>query len=270
MKLTKDNYFSLEAKRHYMGSSQFKSFIPAFGGCEAAAMAELRGEYEQPEKEAFWEGKYVHAWNEGTLAEFKADNPDIFSSRGPTSGQLKANFQHCNRMIETLETDPLVMKVLAGRKEVIMSAEMFGVPWKIMLDSYQPEMIIFADLKAMKDMDSKFWSKDAQCYENFIDHYGYKVQMAIYAEIERLASGRDTWLLPHMVVVTKQNPPDHDILYFDDQDIESGLAIVGQHIERVKLVKAGAVKPNRCEKCEYCRQTKKIETIKHSREFALY
>lgn len=270
MKLTKSNYFSLEANRFYMSVSQFKDFCPAFNGCEARAMAKLNGEYEQKSITAFMEGHYVHAWNEGVLDEFKADNPDLYSGRGATAGQLKANFQHCNTMIEMLENDPLVMKALSGTKEVILTAELFGIPWKVMLDSYQPEVEIFADLKALKDMDGKHWNKEAQAYENFLEHYGYIVQMSVYAEVERLASKREQWLIPHMVVVTKQDPPDHEILYFDYDTIQQHLNIVSIHIERVKAVKNGAAEPIRCEKCGYCRETKKVTRIKHYSEFSLY
>lgn len=270
MKLNKSNYYSLEANRHYMSVSQFKGFLTSYGGCEARSIAELAGEYVRSDKAAFDEGHYVHAWNEGTLDAFKEQNPHLYSSQGPTAGQLKANFKHCNKMIEVLEGDPLVMKALAGRKEVIMTAELFGIPWKIMIDSYQPEAGIFTDLKALKEIDGKWWNSEAQCYENFLDHYGYIIQMAVYAEVEKLYTGRDEWLLPHMVVVTKQDPPDHEIIYFDYDAISSHLNIVKNNIERVKAVKSGQVDPIRCEKCDFCRSTKKINHIKHYTEFAIY
>lgn len=272
MKLTKDNYFSLEANRHYMSVSQFKDFSPAWGGCEARALAKVKGEYEEPSKTAFTEGLYVHAWNEGTLDEFKANNPDLYSSRGTTAGQLKSNFQHCNTMIEVLENDPLAMKVLSGQKEVIMTAELFGVLWKIMIDSYNPSIKVFADLKALKEIDGRYWNNEDKLYENFLEHYGYLTQMAVYAEVERKFNNRDIedWFLPHMVIVTKQDPPDHEIIYFDYDLIRSELLNVEQHISRVIQVKEGKVEPVRCEKCEYCRSTKKIQRIKHYAEFNLY
>lgn len=270
MQLNKSNYFSLEANRHYMSVSQFKGFITAFGGCEARSMAELAGEYERPEKGAFDEGHYIHAWNEGTLADYKAEHPEIYSSQGPTKGQLKANYKHLNKMIEVLMNDPLVMKALDGQKEVIFTAELFGIPWKVMLDSYQPEIGIFADLKALKDIDGKWWNKEVQAYENFLDHYGYALQMAVYSRVEQLATGRTDPLLPHMVIVTKQDPPDHEVLWFDYDLIEQQLSIIGNHIERVKAVKSGAAAPDRCEKCDYCRATKVIKQIKHYAELAVY
>lgn len=270
MKLTKDNYFSQAANRHYMSNSQFKSFAPAFGGCEASSMAKLSGEYQEPGNPAFVVGHYIHSWAEGKLDEFKANNPDLYSSRGKTAGQLKAEFQHCNTMIDVLASDQMVMKALEGEKEVIMTAELFGVPWKIMIDSYNPEKGYFADLKSLKSIDGKWWNKDAKCYENFLDHWGYTMQMSIYAEVERLATGRDKWLIPHMVIVTKEDPPDHEIMYFDYEAIETNLVVLSHHIDRVVSVKKGEVEPVRCEKCDYCKKTKKIKTIKHYREFDLY
>ncbi|WP_336774233.1 PD-(D/E)XK nuclease-like domain-containing protein [Paenibacillus sp. MMO-58] len=270
LKLNPNNYFSRAANLRYMSVSQFKGFLPAYGGCEAKSMAELAGLYERPDKTAFDEGHYVHAWNQGTLDEFKDANPDLYSSRGATAGQLKSNFKHCDKMIQTLESDPTAIKALAGQKEVIFTAELFGIQWKIMIDSYQPGVGMFGDLKALKEIDGKFWNKEANRYENFLDHYGYTLQMAVYAEIERLATGRDVWLIPHLVVVTKQDPPDHEIIYFDYEAIEQQLGIVERHIERVKAVKSGQAEPERCESCDYCRSTKKIKHIKHYRELELY
>jgi hypothetical protein len=270
LKLNKDNYFSLEASRQYMSVSQFKGFLPSYGGCEAQSMAKLAGTWEEPEREAFTEGHFLHAWNEGTLAEFKADNPDIYSSQGPTKGQLKAKFLHLNKLIEVLEQDPMVMQVLAGQKEVIFSAEWHGVPWKIMIDSYQPDKGAFADLKGLKSIDGKWWNNEAQAYENFLDHYGYTIQMAVYPEIEKRATGNSQWLLPHMVIVTKETVPDHEIIYFTYDDIARGQNIVANNIKRVLAVKSGEVPPVRCERCDYCKSTKRITRIKQAAELSLY
>lgn len=53
-----------------------------------------------------------------------------------------------------------------------------------MLDSYQFDIGIFVDLKIMKEMDGKFWNIEIGVYENFIDYYGYNLQMVVYVEIE--------------------------------------------------------------------------------------
>jgi hypothetical protein len=119
-------------------------------------------------------------------------------------------------------------------------------------------------------MDGKFWNNEAQVYENFLEHYGYSIQMSVYAEVEKRATNREEWLFPHMVVVTKQDPPDHDILFFDHEAISRNLNIVAKHIERVKDVKRGTVEPIRCEHCAYCRATKKLTRIRHYSELNLY
>ncbi|WP_342479495.1 PD-(D/E)XK nuclease-like domain-containing protein [Paenibacillus sp. FSL F4-0097] len=272
MELTKDNYFSLEASRLYMSVSQFKSFVPAYGGCEARSVAELSGDYVRPEKGAFDEGHYIHAWNEGTIADYKADHPEIYSSQGATKGQLKANYKHLNKMIEILEADEKVMQVLDGEKEVILTAELFGIKWKIMIDSYHPEIGdtgVLADLKALKDM-KKVYNEHQKMYVPFYENYGYDLQMAVYAEVERINKKREDWIIPHLVVVTKQDPPDHDIFWFDYESISGQLQNVRNHLDRVIAVKSGKEKPVRCEVCDYCRKTKKINHIKHFRELDLY
>jgi hypothetical protein len=271
MHLTPENYYSQEANKFYMSVSQFKSFLPSYGGCEAQAMAVLNGEFTPEPSIAFKVGHYMHAWNQGVLDEFVANNPDIIARTGKYKGDLLADFKHCEKMIDVLENDPEAMRILAGQKEVIMTAEIFDIPWKIMIDSYQPEAGIFTDLKTMRSMDDKFWNKEVGVYENFVDHYGYNIQMAVYAEVEMLANNGNEWFLPHMVVVTKEKPyPDHDAIYFDYSDIEQGLHIVDKHIERVKAVKYGSAEPIRCGKCDYCKATKKIDSARHFSELRLY
>ena len=69
--LTAENYYSQVANMAYMSVSQFK----AFEQCEAAAMAELYGEYKAPTSTALLVGSYVDAWFEGTLDKFILAHP---------------------------------------------------------------------------------------------------------------------------------------------------------------------------------------------------
>ena len=82
MSLNEKNYFSPENQLKFMGSPQFKSFM----SCEAAALAEVRGEYHEPESDALLIGSYVDSYYSGTLEEFKAETPQIFTQKG----ELKA------------------------------------------------------------------------------------------------------------------------------------------------------------------------------------
>ena len=75
MKLTNDNYFSKEANLEYMSVSQFK----AFEKCEAAAFAEIKGEWKRPKTTSLLVGSYVDAYFEGTIDKFQKENPEIFT-----------------------------------------------------------------------------------------------------------------------------------------------------------------------------------------------
>jgi len=165
MKLTKENYFSPEASKEYMGSTQFKNFKE----CEAMAMASIKGAWKMDETPSLLQGKYVHAWNEDDLIKFKADHLDMFKK----DGELKAPFLKCNEIIEIIEKDKLFMMALSGKKEVIFTAEFFGTKWKILIDSYLETGKQFGDLKVLKSLDDKFWNKELQIYENVFEYRGY-------------------------------------------------------------------------------------------------
>ena len=104
-KLTADNYHSAEANRRYFSVSQLKTFLD----CPARAMAEIRGEYEQPMTKALLMGSYFDAWVEGTLDEFKASHPEIVNSR---TGELKADYQQVDEIIDRVSADEVFMEYL--------------------------------------------------------------------------------------------------------------------------------------------------------------
>jgi hypothetical protein len=169
-------------------------------------------------------------------------------------------------MINTLQNDQFVQFLMQGQKEVIIAAQMFGAPWKAKLDIYNPERGRIVDLKTVQDLYAKFWDKELGIYVNFVEAYGYVRQMALYAEIERIAKGRDKWLEPLIIAVTKHDVPDKDIIGFDDVALQEELEKVAVQMERILSVKNGAVDPRRCEKCIHCRRTKKLRSIRHYSE----
>ena len=241
MILTNENYYSVEANREYMSVSQYKDFRK----CEAMAMATLRGEWKKPESKALLIGSYVDAWFEGTLDEFKADHPDIFKK----NGYLKADYVLAEKIIDFVQKDAVFMDYMAGEKQVIMTAEFFGTKWKIKIDSYHPgEMIV--DGKVMRTME-RIMGK------SFVEHWNYDIQMAVYAEVVRLVTGLslDTFL----AAVTKQDPPDKEVIDIPQWRREEVLADVERNMPRILAVKSGAVTPERCGVCEYCRKTKMIK-----------
>lgn len=263
LKLTDDNYYSREADLQYMSVSQFKSFLK----CEAATMAKLLGKYEEPKGDALLIGSYVHAWLDGTMEKFKEQTPEIFSSKGPTKGQLKSDYKNANDMIQTLENDPFCMMALDGEHEVIMTAELFGIQWKSKLDVYNPQNGRFADLKTVKSIRDKVWH-DEYGYCSFVEAYGYITQMAVYSEIERINRGGER-LENYIVAVSKEPIPDKAVITIDNERLVKELETVAGRIERIKSVKEGGEEPKSCGTCPYCRRTKMITSVTHYSELIL-
>lgn len=240
MVLTNENYYSLEANREYMSVSQYKDFKR----CEAMAMATLRGEYKKPETVALLVGSYIDAWFEGTLDEFKAAHPEIFTK----TGKLRADFEKADELIDFAQKDAKLMEYMAGAKQVIMTAEFFGTKWKIKIDSYHPGDKI-VDGKVMRTME-RIMGK------SFVEHWEYDLQMAVYAKVVKLVTGMD--LETFLAVITKEEPPDKELIRIPLWRRTDVLEDVERDMPRILAVKAGRVAPERCGKCEYCRKTKMI------------
>lgn len=52
----------------------------------------------------------MDSYFEGTLEEFKKENPEIFTQKG----ELKANYKQAERIIARMERDPLFMQYMSG------------------------------------------------------------------------------------------------------------------------------------------------------------
>ncbi|MBU5308833.1 PD-(D/E)XK nuclease-like domain-containing protein [Clostridioides mangenotii] len=254
LQINKENYFSNEADREYFSVSQFKSFM----SCEAKTVAKLNEEWVDGDDDAFILGSYVHAWSEGSnLDEFKAKHPQMFKK----DGTLLAKYSIGDKMIETLKNDPLISKVREGEKEVILTVEMFGVMWKAMIDIYNPDKRYFADLKTTRDIKLRMWNEDKKQKENFIVVYDYVLQMAVYAELERINSGRAEHLQPHIIAVSKENIPDKAVILIEKEYIQEKLNEVEFLLPRFIDVKSGKREPHRCECCDYCKSTKVLNKV---------
>ncbi|MFW5916672.1 MAG: PD-(D/E)XK nuclease-like domain-containing protein, partial [Bacteroidota bacterium] len=231
-----------------MSVSTYKSFLPWYGGCEAKAVALLRGEWEE-EKDCFLLGNYVHSWNEGRLKEFKEKEDRLFKK----NGELYAKYSIGDDMIAALQDDPFVQKVRSGGKEKIITAELFGIPWKAKIDILNTEMKTFTDLKTTRSLRKKYYNNFYGEYQNFIEYYGYDYQMAIYAELLKRYLDTEEYYMPHILAVTKETPPDKAVIHFGREDfVQERLSNVSIHIERIKKVWSGEKEPARCEQCDYC------------------
>ena len=253
MILTDDNYFSKESNEYYMSVSQFKQGVD----CESRMVAELKGEYKRPYSTALTVGSYIHAAFESSevFESFRLENEDkIIGARG----KKKAEFLQADKMISTLMHDPFCMYALQGEKEVIYTGELFGVKWKIKIDNINHEKGFFSDIKSTQELRKRYWSDRFKRYVSFVEAYGYDIQMAVYQEIIRQNTGRI--YNPFIVAVTKESTPDKAIIHFDEEELKCALEYVSEHIDSISFVKSKLKGPKRCEKCEYCRKTKKLKT----------
>lgn len=252
MKLTNENYYSKEANKEFLSVSIYKSFFGSLGykGCEAKAMAEMNGEYKEEPNTAMLVGSYIDSYFEGTLAEFKMSHPDIVKK----DGTLKAEYKQAEEIIARIERDKKFMQYLSGEKQTIMTAEFEGALWKIKMDSYLPDKAI-VDLKVIDDIYKSHYSKENGKL-NFIQARGYDFQLAIYQKVVELNTGKK---LPCFIAVAdKGKVTNIELIQITQSELDGTLAGVGFGVERIKLLKSGEVEPDRCGKCDYCKQTKVI------------
>lgn len=263
MILTAENYFSPEASKEYFSCSQYKDFVGTLGmkGCEAMAMAKMRGEWKQEMTTPLLVGSYVDAHFEGTLDVFKSKNPEIFTK----AGCLRAEYVQAEEIINRIESDPYFMKFLSGMKQVIFTGEIFGVKWKCKIDSFITG-VVSTDLKTMAKIRQAFWVKDYG-YVSFVEYWGYDIQAAIYQKLVEINTGE---LLPFIIATaSKEKVPDIEIIYFNQNDLDSSLSTLAPNIERIRQLKAGEAQPDRCDKCDYCKTTKILTRPVHFSELIL-
>lgn len=251
--LTSENYYSEAANYEYMSVSQYKDFAGSYGrrGCEAAALAKLRGEWECETSTAMMVGSYVDHYFEGTLEAFKAGHPEMLKK----DGSLKAEYVKAEELIRRAERDPLFMKYMSGGKQVIMTGEIGGAPWKIKIDSYIPEVAI-VDLKVLQSLTKLEWVRDIG-YLDFARYWGYDIQAAVYQEIVYQNIGKR---LPFYIAgISKEQEPDIAIIHIPDAYLLEALHMVEAALPGVLGVKSGELEPVRCECCDYCRRTKVLK-----------
>lgn len=260
MILTAENYYSVEANKYYMSVSQYKDFKV----CEAMALAKINGEYREEETTALLVGSFVDAHFEGTLDIFKAKRPEIFMK----SGELKADYRRAVEIINRIEHDELFMLFMSGAKQVIKTGEIDGVSFKIKIDSLldkalceeiirrfpkTAEYLEFAngaigDLKIMRSFDRVMG-------RSFIDYWGYDIQGAVYQRIE--GNG-----LPFFISgATKEPVTNLDIIHIPQWRLDECLEYLRQDLPHIVKVKSGEIPAERCEVCDYCRQTKVLSGI---------
>ncbi|MDD3411527.1 MAG: PD-(D/E)XK nuclease-like domain-containing protein, partial [Eubacteriales bacterium] len=253
------NYYSQEANRAYFSVSQLKSFMD----CEARTMAELEGSYERSSSQALLVGGYIDAHFSHGLDLFRAQHPEIYTR----TGSLRAEYAQAEAIIARIERDPLAMRMLSGDTQRIVTGEIEGQPFKAKLDvllsgeqceqiaEEYPQMgeLLFApgaivDLKIMRDFKPLYREDEGRL--NFIEYWRYDLQLAIYQQLVKKE-------LPcYILAATKEPVPDIELFRLPQALLDTAYELGTDKLAHFALVKAGAIEPERCGQCDYCRQTK--------------
>ena len=252
MKLTKENYYSLDANIEYMSASQFKDFMK----CEREALAKITGDYVEEPSKAMLVGSYVDAYFSNEMEDFKEKNPQIFKR----DGTLLKDFEKANEIIQAIENDPMMVEYLSGEHQVIMVGKISGINFKIKIDSLLKGCIV--DQKIMSSISELIWVEDENGFNHkvdFVQAYGYDIQGAIYQEIVRQNTGKK---LPFVLAVTtKEECPDKALIMIDQYYLDKALQLVKDNCEHFDFIKKGIVLPKGCGKCPTCRKTKVVNGV---------
>ena len=244
MKLTQQNYFSKEANQEYMSVSQFKKFEK----CSHSALAELEGLYVPEMTTALLIGQYVDSYFEGSKEAFCSAHPEMFKR----DGTLKSEYIQADATIERVKRDRLWMEYATGQQQVIMTGNIAGVDVKIMIDSLHPDKIV--DRKIVKDFENVYVPGKGSL--PWFEAWGYDLQGAVYQEVLRQNTGLK---LPfYLSAATKEKTPDLDIIHLSQKTLDFALNHFANEAPMYDAIKNGIVEPERCEKCDYCKQTKTI------------
>jgi hypothetical protein len=243
MKLTKRNYHSPKANQAYFSASQVKSFLD----CPARTMAELSGEYVRPYSAALLVGSYVDAYFDGKkeFERFISEHPEIFKR----DRSLKAEFTKADEMIARAIQDKVFMEYMSGRKQVIKTGSVLGYPFKIKMDVYK-KCVRIVDLKTARDMGMMYKPEHGRV--TFAEFWNWPLQMAIYQAVE----GNN--LPTYLNVITKESPVDLAVIEIPQHHLDAEMEVLAEKLPYFDAIKQGIIEPDRCEKCAFCRETKKL------------
>jgi len=196
--------------------------------------------------QALMVGQYVDAALTGDLDEWCGCHPEIKKR----DGTLKAEFLQASEMVGRANRDELFMNFLEGEHQTILTADLFGVPFKAKLDVLGPDRIV--DLKTVRDLKSQYLPGQGRV--DFATAWDWPLQMAIYQKIYEKNEG--VKLPCYLAVITKETPADIRIIQIEQERMDAEIAWLEQKLPRYEAIKNGVIDPERCEVCEWCRESR--------------
>ena len=165
-------------------------------------------------------------------------------------------------MIERALREPLFMRYLAGETQLILTAEIAGVPVRCKLDSYDGHRI--TDLKTAQSITQTFYAADSGERHNFVEHFDYISQAVFYTEAVRQNYGLD---LPYyLAVITKEKTdnvphPRLAIIHIPPQKIAEQKIQVERNLPKVWALLQGEMEPIPCGTCEWCADNLPVDKV---------
>lgn len=262
--LTEENYHSKECDKAYMSFHTWAAFHGTLGvpACEARAVAELNGEFEEDTSDAFLLGGYVDAalvGDPGEKIKYAEAHPEMFVTRGERKGELQTKYLVAEKMIKRCKEDQLFMESLSGEHQAILVCMICGVPFKCKIDSLVRGKAL-VDLKTTREMHKQFYIPDFG-HVDFISYYGYVYQLAWYREAVKILFGET---LPCFIApVSKSEYPEIKLVHIDDLSLHDAWTEIKNSIENGSLVEVwrGEIEPIRCNnpECHYCMSTEVLK-----------
>lgn len=234
--LTPENYHSSEARALWLSSSDVKKAMR----CEAAWAS---GEREDEDKNAFIFGHLFEALVTGEEYE----NPLVYSSKGPTKGQVKAEYRPAYDMAEAVRRSSMLAKIIdRSRKQVIMTGEIGGLPFRMMCDLLDVDGSIY-DIKSARNFAPQY-DEDRAAYRDWWAIWEYPVQLWIYREIAR----QNGLAVPRVgLIAAAKDNADVQALALSRETMEAAEADARYAIERMAAIRHGDT-PEPCGHCRWC------------------
>lgn len=262
MDLNSNNYYSREADLKYWSSSQYKAFMR----CQAKAMAELAGEWERADSIAMAKGRYlderIELKTDKELQSWYSKHPEYFMK----SGKMYADFNYAEEAYQRILKDEYFMDFITGEgvsHQEIRTFEISGVPFKAKFDSLFEDKIVDLKTTSSRGYYEGIWNSKTRKREHLIIAYGYHLQGALYQEAERQKTGvRKPFFIAQVILPTKDVKTDYDIILVDDSILYQALEEIKSNIGQLDLVKQGLLEPYRCEECDFCKSTKRLDSFK--------
>jgi hypothetical protein len=209
----------------------------------------------------------------------------LLSKAKATCGAKLSKMLYADAMIRRAMEIPEFMAKLAGDKQQIFTADLFGMKWRIMADSYHRGDNRITDLKSSKSIRGQAWFDRDTIFDvlngtdgrnrwrgDFIDEYNYWRQIGVYRRVVALALSvpePDAWI----AAISKEKLPAHSddadeaaqipvgIYHMaDERAMRTELDFIESVMPQVIAWKLGYVAAPHCDRCAYCATVHPVET----------